>query len=165
MLTSHMGAEVKREIQGVAIRALLPADGARVAKILEEAPEAANWSRESLQRSTNSPGGVTLVSEAGGEISGFLLARQVVDEGEVLNLAVVRARRRQGDGGALLKAALEQFVDRGVSRVFLEVRESNEAGIAFYSKHGFVKTGRRAAYYHDSNEAAIMMEKKLGGQD
>jgi len=163
MQTSHMGAEVKREIQGVAIRALLPADGASVAKILEEAPEAANWSRDSLERSTNSPGGVTLVSEADGEISGFLVARQIVDEAEVLNLAVVRARRRRGDGGALLKAALEQFVGRGVSRVFLEVRESNEAGIAFYTKHGFAKTGRRPKYYTDPAEAAVLMEKKLGG--
>jgi hypothetical protein len=134
MQTSHMGAEVKREIQGVAIRALLPADGASVAKILEGAPEAANWSRDSLERSTNSPGGVTLVSEADGEIC-----------------------------GALLKAALEQFVGRGVSRVFLEVRESNEAGIAFYTKHGFAKTGRRPKYYTDPAEAAVLMEKKLGG--
>ena len=158
-----MGAEVKRETQGVGIRALLPADGASVTKILEEAPEAANWSRESFERSTNSPGGVTLVSEADGEISGFLVARQIVDEVEVLNLAVARARRRRGDGGALLKAALKQFAGRGVSRVFIEVRESNEEGIAFYTKHGFAKTGLRPAYYHDPVEAAVLMEKKLTG--
>jgi ribosomal-protein-alanine N-acetyltransferase len=138
-----MGAEVKREIQGVAIRAMLRADAAKVARILEEAPEAANWSQESLQELTNSTSGVTLVSEADGEISGFLVGRQVGEEAEILNLGVAQARRRRGDGRALLKAALDEFAARGVSRVFLEVRESNEAGIAFYTKHGFAKTGRR----------------------
>jgi len=68
-----------------------------------------------------------------------------------------------GEGGALLKAALEEFRARRTSRVFLEVRESNEAAIAFYGKHGFAETGRRAGYYQDPAEAAVLMEKKLGG--
>jgi len=158
-----MDAEVKREIQGVAIRAFLPADAASVAKLFEEAPEAANWSQEGLQELAHSSDGLALVSEADGEVSGFLVGRQVVDEAEILNLGVARARRRRGDGGALLTAALDEFVARGVSRVFLEVRESNEAGIAFYTKHGFAKTGRRPKYYTDPAEAAVLMEKKLGG--
>jgi ribosomal-protein-alanine N-acetyltransferase len=45
--------------------------------------------------------------------------------------------------------------------VFLEVRESNQAAIAFYSKHGFAKMGRRPSYYRVPDEAAIVMEKKL----
>jgi ribosomal-protein-alanine N-acetyltransferase len=158
-----MGAEVKRGTLGVAIRALRLADAARVARILEETPEAANWSQEGLEEFTNSPSGLALVSDVGGEISGFLVGRQVGEEAEILNLGIARARRRRGDGGALLKAALDEFVARRVSRVFLEVRESNEAGIAFYAKHGFAKTGRRPAYYRDPVEAAIVMEKKLGG--
>ena len=47
--------------------------------------------------------------------------------------------------------------------MFLEVRESNQSAIAFYAKHGFNKMGRRASYYHDPEEAAIVMEIKLGG--
>jgi ribosomal-protein-alanine N-acetyltransferase len=158
-----MGAEVKRETLGVAIRTLLPADVAAVTRILEEAAETANWSRKSLEELTISPGGLALVSEVDGEISGFLVGRQIVDEAEILNLGVARARRRRGDGGALLKAAMDELLVRGVSCVFLEVRESNEAGIAFYTKHGFAKTGRRRAYYRDPVEAAVLMEKKLGG--
>jgi len=163
MQTSHMCAEAKRETLGVAIRALLPADVFAVTKILEEAPEAANWSRESLEQSTNSSGGVALVSEVDGEISGFLVGRQVGEDAEILNLGMARAKRCRGGGGALLKAALDKFVARGVSRVFLEVRESNATGIGFYGKHGFVKTGLRPKYYLDPVEGAILMEKKLGG--
>ena len=85
------------------------------------------------------------------------------EEAEILNLAVVLAKRRKGEGGALLKAAMDEFQARHVSRVFLEVRESNEGGIAFYERHGFLKTGRRASYYRNPEEAAIVMEKKLTG--
>lgn len=162
MQTSYMSAEVKRETLGVAIRLMLSADVATVAKILGEAPEAANWSRESLEELRNSPGGLALVSEVDGELSGFLVGRQVVDEAEILNLGVARGRRRRGDGRALLKAAMDEWLLRGVSRVFLEARESNEAGIASYTRHGFAKRGRRPAYYRDPVEAAVIMEKKLG---
>jgi ribosomal protein S18 acetylase RimI-like enzyme len=58
---------------------------------------------------------------------------------------------------------LEQLRRRGVNKLFLEVRESNEAGIAFYEKMGFAKTGRRPGYYREPEEAALLMEKKLTG--
>jgi ribosomal-protein-alanine N-acetyltransferase len=156
-----MGAEVKREGMQVAIRAFRATDAAAVTKILQDAPEAANWSGQGLGEAASWTGGVALVSEAEGVVSGFLIGRQVGDEAEILNLGVTPARRRRGEGGALLLAALYEFRSRGVSRVFLEVRESNEAGVAFYSKHGFSKTGRRSGYYREPAEAAIMMEKKL----
>jgi ribosomal-protein-alanine N-acetyltransferase len=104
---------------------------------------------------------VALVSGVEGKVAGFIIGRLVGDEAEILNLAVTPARRRQGDGGALLAAALEEFASRRVSRVFLEVRESNETAISFYSKHGFTKTGRRSGYYRDPDEAAIVMHRKL----
>jgi ribosomal-protein-alanine N-acetyltransferase len=160
-----MAAETQRERAEATIRAFLPADVAAVTTILREVPEAANWTAESYREALNWPGTVALISEEEGKVSGFILGRQVADEGEILNLAVTVAYRRRGEGGALLKAAFAEFQSRGVSRVFLEVRESNETGIAFYEKRGFSKMGRRAGYYRDPDEAAIVMEKKLAGQD
>jgi [ribosomal protein S18]-alanine N-acetyltransferase len=156
-----MRTKVRRKNEAVAIRAFRLADAEAVTRILQEAPEAANWSGRSLEEAVSAPGGLALVSEAQGGITGFLVGRQVSDEAEILNLGVMAAGRRQGEGTALLKAALEELHSRGVSRVFLEVRESNEAGIAFYAKHGFSKTGLRTAYYRDPVEAAVLMEKKL----
>lgn len=102
-----------------------------------------------------------LASEAKGEVVAFFIARQVGDEAEVLNLAVSPESRRKGEGGALLRAAVVEFRKRGASRVFLEVRESNAAGIAFYAKHSFSKVGRREGYYRDPVEAATVMEIRL----
>src|SRR5260370_21459240 len=158
-----MGAERRRERAEGTIRALLPAEVAAGTTILREVPEAAKWRAEGEREALNWPGTVAFVSEEEGKVSGFILGRQVADEAEILNLAVTVAYRRRGEGGALLKAAFAEFQSRGVSRVFLEVRESNETGIAFYEKRGFSKMGRRAGYYRDPDEAAIVMEKKLAG--
>jgi ribosomal-protein-alanine N-acetyltransferase len=121
------------------------------------------WPEASVKDVLGWKGSLGLICEATGKVSGFLIGRQVGDEAEVLNLAVAVESRRMGKGGALLRAAVAKFRKRGVSRVFLEVRESNATGIAFYEKRGFSKTGRREGYYRDPSEAAIVMERKLKG--
>jgi ribosomal-protein-alanine N-acetyltransferase len=155
-----MEAKTKRLRKEPGIRACRAEDVGDISNILQQSPEAAAWSAESLRKSLSWPGVLALISEEEGKTTGFILGRHSAGEGEILNLAVTPARRRKGGGGALLKAALEEFSARGVSRVFLEVRESNEAAIAFYGKHGFSKTGTRPGYYREPNEAAIVMQKK-----
>lgn len=158
-----MAAESKGLGNEVTIRRFRPEDAAAVTRIMEESPEAARWSKESYEASGGWGGMLALVSETRGELGGVLIGRQVADEGEVLNLAVRRGNRRKGEGGALLEAALAELKAGGVTHVYLEVRESNSAAIAFYEKHEFAKTGRRKSYYHDPEEAAVLLEKKLTG--
>ena len=158
-----MGAKPKRDSIVGTIRAFAQADSAVAAQILRGSPEAAQWTEWGLKELLGWPGILALVSENDAKVNGLIIGRQVAEEAEILNLAVVPVKRRQGEGGALLKAALEEFRARRVSRVFLEVRESNEIAIAFYAKHGFSKMGRRAGYYHDPEEAAVVMEMKLAG--
>jgi [ribosomal protein S18]-alanine N-acetyltransferase len=160
-----MAAETKREQLGATIRALLPADAAAVTEILRGSPEASQWREWGFKELLGWRGVLALVSEGDRKVTGFIIARQVGGEAEILNLAVMVANRRKGEGRALLMAAMDELRAREVSRVFLEVRESNGAGMAFYEKHGFSKTGRRAGYYRDPDEAAIVMEIKVVGQD
>jgi ribosomal-protein-alanine N-acetyltransferase len=143
------------------IRPLRPGDAKALAKILQSATEAAQWPLESYERMTQLPGAVALVCETSTGVTAFLIARQVADEAEVLNLAVLTGARRQGQATALLAAATHQFQNSGVLRIFLEVRESNQPAIAFYAKHGFTPTGRRKAYYRDPVEDALCMELKF----
>jgi ribosomal-protein-alanine N-acetyltransferase len=156
-----MAAETKHERAGPVIRALREQDVAAVTEILRGAPESVFWPESSVKEVIASKSAVALVSEVEGKTIGFLIGRQAADEAEILNLAVVKESRRRGEGGTLLEAALEEFRTRRVSRVFLEVRDSNEAGIAFYGKHGFSKIGQREGYYREPFESAIVMEKKL----
>jgi len=158
-----MGAKAKRERGESTIRAFREADAAAVTEILRASPEASQWTEWGFKELLCWSGVLALVSEDEKRVTGFLIGREVAGEAEILNLAVLVAKRRGGEGAALLKAAMEELRARHVSRVFLEVRESNEAATAFYEKQGFSKTGRRASYYRDPDEAAIRMERRLAG--
>lgn len=158
-----MAGEIQRMRVDSAIRTLRPEDAAAVSVILRSAPEAVFWPEASVKEVLEWQGTLAIVSEVDRQVAGFLIGRQAGGEAEILNLAIAPGNRRKGEGGALLKSAVQTFRMRGVSRVFLEVRESNGVAIAFYLKHGFSKTGRRDGYYRDPHEAAIVMEKRLTG--
>lgn len=153
-----MATQLRREEERSAIRSLRSGDARAVAEILRQSPEAVFWPEASVREMLEWKGILGLASEARGEVAGVLIGRHVGDEAEVLNLAVRPERRRKGEGGALLRAAVAEFRKRGVRRVFLEVRESNAAGIAFYKRHSFSQVGWREGYYRDPAEAAIVME-------
>lgn len=136
-------------------------DAEAIAQVLRESPEAAGWSEQEL-RELHSLGGVSaFVSERGSMLSGMVAGRRVLDEAEILNLAVSRAARRKGEGRMLAMRLIDEFRTNGVSRVFLEVRESNKGAIAFYEKLGFRAVGGRKDYYQGPRESALVMESWL----
>ena len=136
-------------------------DAAAASEILRGAKGAASWSEDALRETEKLPGVCAFVSERGDIVSGIVVGRQVLDEAEILNLAVIEGMRRQGEGRALVASILRRFTELGVSRVFLEVRESNAGAIAFYQGLGFQAVGVRRDYYQDPKEAATVMELRL----
>jgi ribosomal-protein-alanine acetyltransferase len=124
------------------------------------APEAGQWTLGSYERLIQE-GQRGWVAEFGGSLSGFLVVRIIPPEMEIMNLVVAGELRRKGVAAALLAAAEKAAREKKVSRAFLEVRESNGAAIAFYEGNGFAKMGRRANYYANPAEAAILMEKGI----
>ena len=103
----------------------------------------------------------SLVAVSDGEIVGYIFARSMADEGEVLNVAVREGGRRKGLGKLLLDTVLEDFQQHGVQTVYLEVRESNAAGQSFYQKFGFREVGRRRGYYSRPREDALILAREL----
>jgi len=100
-----------------------------------------------------------LVVEASGSgaIMGYVVALDAADEGEILNLAVAPAGRRNGLGRALVQHILGALTARGVRQVYLEVRESNAPARALYAAQGFKEVGRRKEYYRRPVEDAIVL--------
>ena len=93
--------------------------------------------------------GVTLTvarDSRGGEALGFALTRSVADDAELLLLAVLPDRRREGIGRRLLDEFVSKARRGGATRVHLEVRDGNPA-IAMYSAAGFSAAGCRRNYY------------------
>jgi len=111
-----MATELGRKELRPAIRALRPEDARAVAEILRQSPEAVFWPEASVREVLVWEGALGLASEVRAEVVGFLIARQMRDEAEVLNLAVAPENRRRGEGGALLRAAVVEFRKRGENR-------------------------------------------------
>jgi ribosomal-protein-alanine N-acetyltransferase len=79
------------------------------------------------------------------------------DEAHISTLAVRITHRRQGLGELLLIAMLGEAQRLGASRATLEVRVSNVAAQALYTKYGFKQVGQRKAYYSDNREDALIL--------
>ena len=82
---------------------------------------------------------------------GFILGRVVLDEAEILTLAVHPSARRTGLGARLTQAAAAFAAQAGAERLFLEVAEDNTAARALYDRTGFIQTGRRRNYYEKAD--------------
>lgn len=139
------------------MRPLTTGDIGAVLAIQQVSPEASQWSRDGYARASAGEFDAW-VAEADHRVIGFLVQRTAAGETEILNLAVEPHSRHQGVARALLSASLEATRAAGASLVFLEVRESNAAAIAFYRFHGFRQTGRRRRYYHDPAEDALVLK-------
>jgi len=100
--------------------------------------------------------GQTLVAVHEDEIVGFVIARAMLDEGEILNIAVTSRWRGQGAGATLLDSALHRLRGLGANNVYLEVRASSTVAQHFYERHGFRRVGKRSQYYRNPVEDALV---------
>jgi [ribosomal protein S18]-alanine N-acetyltransferase len=82
--------------------------------------------------------------------AGFALSRVVMDEAELLLLAVRPHLRRAGVGSVLLDTVRQEAVERGAGQLHLEMRDGNPAGL-LYAAGGFREIGRRPRYYRGGN--------------
>jgi ribosomal-protein-alanine acetyltransferase len=151
-----IGEEVSKCTIEVAIRKMATSDVPAVLAFLQESPEAAAWSEESLLQIASAER-AAWVAEVNGVVAAFLIGRAAAGEFEILNMAVSRAQRRSGIGSKLLESALEFSRSSGGTRVYLEVRASNTPAIALYTRLGFTECGRRAHYYRDPVEDALLL--------
>ena len=123
---------------------------------IEQASFSDPWSKQMLDGVVKLPNFFGLVTENEGVVVGYIGATSVLDEGEILLVAVDEKFRGNGLGKTLVSALLENYSKSGIKKVFLEVRRGNAAAIACYKKSGFVKIAERARYYSDGEDAIIM---------
>ena len=131
------------------IRPASDADLSAISAIQTACPEAAQWNCADYLKY------LCLVADMDGSVAGFLVGREVAPaEHEILNMAVHPEQRRKGLARKLVGSAMGSR-----QTWFLEVRESNQAAIAFYASAGFRHSGRREEYYRDPAEAALVMRR------
>ena len=94
-------------------------------------------------------------------LAAYISFHHVLDEMEVLNIAVHPDLRRRGLGARLLGLALGICAGLGVRCAPLEVRTGNAPARALSARFGFVQTGLRRGYYSDTGEDAVLMALEL----
>ena len=95
-------------------------------------------------------------------IAGYIVARETAGELHINNFAVRPEFRRHGIGATLLNQVLDEARRRKANAAFLEVRSSNQVAQALYEKSGFRPIARRANYYSEPVEDAVVMSMELG---
>lgn len=133
-----------------------------VEKIARESlPE--HWSLESIRDVLRYENNIFYVaySTEDDQIIGFAGIMVIVDEAELLNIAIHPDFRRMGIGKVLMEQMIREAVKHGASRMLLEVRRSNSAARSLYSRFRFVEFFERKNYYKNPVEDAIIMERKI----
>ena len=117
------------------------------------------WTRENLENELNNPTSVFFTALENDGVIGYIGMSTVIDEGYIFNVAVSEDYRRRGVGYALVRELVTCGMKNSLCFITLEVRESNSAAIALYSKFGFIRVGERKNYYSDPTENAVLMTK------
>ena len=118
------------------------------------------WSENSVASELNNPLSLWLVAVDDGDLAGYVGSQTVMDETDMMNIAVDVRYRRQGVAQALVEALAEQLKKAGSHCLTLEVRISNQPAIALYEKLGFAQVGKRPNYYRNPKEDALILRKE-----
>ena len=118
------------------------------------------WSKEGIFTFLIKDDSMFFVVEEKGKILGYCSMQIVLDEGDILNVAVRRERQKEGIGYFLVDSMLMMAEARGVRTVHLEVREGNDTARRLYQRLGFTEDGLRKNYYTNPLENAVLMTRR-----
>lgn len=145
----------------LAIRRMRQEDVPLVAE-LEQQTFTDAWSENALLETLAQKQTILLTAFEDKKLIGYVILYYVLEEGEIARIAVSPDYRRQGVGARLLLELESLCLDNGISKLLLDVRESNVAAYSFYEEHGFVKDGIRKNFYIGPKEHAILMSCEIG---
>jgi ribosomal-protein-alanine N-acetyltransferase len=120
------------------------------------------WKRASFEselENTNAQAHVVVCGQQ--QIIAYTFLRRVYNELHVLKIAVASPWRRCGVATWLMNRCFLLARKKGVESVCLEVRPSNEAARAFYTKLGFKIIETKIKYYADTGEDALVLKKRI----
>jgi len=145
----------------VSVRVAVPADADAILA-LERACFTIPWNEQSIRSDlTSNAAAHYWVAEQGGLVVGYVGLWRILDEGQIMDVAVLPTYRRRGIARRLLQSLLDDCVAAGVDRLLLEVRSKNVGAITLYEGLGFVREGLRKGYYPDDGDSAVLMGRDV----
>lgn len=118
------------------------------------------WRAEEFAALLAQPGSLLLTRPGG-----FLLGRVILDEAELLTLAVAPEARRHGIGRDLCAEFAATSRARGAAHGFLEVASDNAPAQALYASTGWREAGRRRGYYGPGRDALVLRRAFAAAQE
>ena len=118
------------------------------------------WSEKSVASELNNRLSLWLVALDGDTVAGYVGSQSVLDEADMMNIAVHPDYRRMGIAERLVALLCAGLSAKGVHALMLEVRASNEPAKALYEKLGFEQVGCRPNYYRNPKEDALILRKE-----
>ena len=118
------------------------------------------WSVNSIRYELTNPLSYWLVAESDGQVVGYVGSQSVMDEADMMNIAVSPDFRRMGIAREMVSRLINVLSGKQVHSLTLEVRTSNDGAIALYEQMGFELVGVRPNYYHNPKEDAKIMRKE-----
>ncbi len=142
---------------------ILPLNEALIpqAAALERACFSLPWSENALLSALSNENAIYLAAAEGETLLGYVGSEISFEEADMMNLAVFPDRRRKGIAQALVGALETALAARGVEKLTLEVRASNQPARALYEKLGYFPIARRPGYYLRPREDAVLYRKEL----
>ena len=142
---------------------IIPMNESHVAQVaaLEKQCFSDPWSENSVASELENPLSLWLIAEEDGAVCGYVGSQTVLDETDMMNIAVHPDCRRKGIAAALITELVSRLKARGSRVLRLEVRESNFSAITLYEALGFTQLGLRKNYYRNPKENALILGKEL----
>jgi ribosomal-protein-alanine N-acetyltransferase len=142
----------------VNIRKMCEQDLEQVMQI-ENAVFSVPWSENTFADSLHSENTLYVVAEKECGIVGYCGMYVSLDEADITNVAVDSLHRREKTAEKMLRYLIGLATEKGVTEIFLEVRETNVGAIRLYERLGFEEVGIRKNYYEKPKENALIMWK------
>ena len=141
---------------------MIPMNESHVAQVaaLEKLCFSDPWSGTSIASELENPLSLWLIAEEDGAVCGYVGSQTVLDETDMMNIAVHPDCRRKGIAAALITELVSRLKARGSRVLRLEVRESNFSAITLYEALGFTQLGLRKNYYRNPKENALILGKE-----
>ena len=119
------------------------------------------WSEKSVASELTNALSLWLVALDGDRVAGYVGSQTVMDESDMMNVAVSPDYRRQGIGEQLVLSLADALKEKGSHCLTLEVRASNDPAIGLYEKLGFQQVGLRKNYYRNPKEDALILRMEF----
>ena len=117
------------------------------------------WNLSNLEDDLSSEKSKWYIMKIENEIIGFVGIKVIIDEADIMNIAIAKKFRHQGFGKKLLSYIIDSCKQENIKQINLEVNENNIPAINLYKSFNFIEVGRRKKYYE--NDDSILLNLNL----